>query len=83
MKSTKIQKINLPVLIEKDESGFFIGTVPTLRSCYTQGKTLDELYKKLNEVVSLSLEVEKIYFKSKPKINQIVGFQNLEFVCHI
>ena len=51
---------SLPVIIEKDESGYFVGIVPSLRSCYTQAKTLPELYKRLQEAVSLSLEVEKI-----------------------
>ncbi len=31
------------VLIERDEDGTFVGEVPQLRGCYSQGKTLDEL----------------------------------------
>jgi len=50
------QIYNFPVLIEKDEQGYFIGRVPSLRSCYTQAKTLPELYKRLQEVVALCLE---------------------------
>ena len=56
--------MKLEVIIEKDESGFFVGVVPSLRSCYTQAKTLSELYKRLQEVVSLSLEVENKLFKT-------------------
>ncbi len=70
---------NLPVLIEKDESGYFVGIVPSLKSCYTQAKTLPELYKRLQEVVSLSLEVEKKLFKKPIKLNQFIGMQNIEF----
>lgn len=73
------KKINLSVIIEKDESGYFVGIVPALRSCYTQAKTLPELYKRLQEVVSLSLEVERKLFKTDLKPNQFVGFQNMEF----
>ena len=29
------------VLIEKDEDGIFVGEVPQLNGCYTQGKTID------------------------------------------
>ena len=29
------------VVIEKDEDGYFVGEVPTLRGCYSQGKTID------------------------------------------
>jgi predicted RNase H-like HicB family nuclease len=73
------KKQTLPVLIEQDEDGIYVGTVPSLRSCYTQGKTLDELYTNLQEAVSLCLEVEKDYFKTTPQASRIVGFQNLEF----
>ena len=43
----KKNKYNFSVIIEKDESGYYIGRVPDLRSCYTQAKTLPELYKRL------------------------------------
>ena len=72
--------VNFPVIIEKDKSGLFVGVVPSLRSCYTQAKTLPELYKRLQEVVSLSLEVEKKLFKTSIKPNQFIGVQNMEFV---
>jgi predicted RNase H-like HicB family nuclease len=44
------------VLIEQDEDGLFIGEVPQLRGCYTQGRTLDELLKNIREVIQLCLE---------------------------
>ena len=47
------------VIIEKDENGWYIGRVPTLKSCYTQAKTLPELYKRLNEVVGLCIDALK------------------------
>ena len=46
------------VLIEQDEDGMFIGEVPQLRGCYTQGRTLDELLKNIREVIQLCLEEE-------------------------
>ncbi|MBM4177228.1 type II toxin-antitoxin system HicB family antitoxin [Candidatus Gribaldobacteria bacterium] len=72
---------NLSVVIEKDENGKFIGKVPALRSCYTQAKTLNELYERLKEVVALCLEVEKEFFKTPLKQNQFIGVQQLEFVA--
>jgi len=75
------QKISyrFPVIIEKDESGYYVGSVPSLRSCYTQAKTLPELYKRLREVVALCLEVEKEIFRKDIKQNEFVGVQHLEF----
>ncbi len=79
-KKTKNNKvINLPVLIEQDENGMFVGSVPSLRSCYTQGKTLEELYKNLEEVVELCTEADKEFFGNKIYSNKIIGFQNLSF----
>ena len=69
------------VIIEKDESGYLVGSVPALRNCHTQAKTLPVLYKRLNEVVGLCLEVEKDFFKSKTIQNELVGVQNLEFTA--
>jgi predicted RNase H-like HicB family nuclease len=44
--------------IEKDEDGFFVGEVPQLKGCYTQGKTLDELMTNIKEVIEMCLEDE-------------------------
>ena len=41
------------VLIEKDEDGYYVATVPALKSCYTQAKTLEELYPRIREVIEL------------------------------
>lgn len=79
-KKTKgLRTLNLPVLIEQDENGMYVGSVPFLRSCYTQGRTLNELYKNLREVVELCVDVEKDFFGHKVQTSRIVGFQNLSF----
>jgi len=46
------------VIIEQDEDGFFVATVPDLRGCHTQAKTLDTLMKRAREAIELCLEVE-------------------------
>ena len=50
---------NFTVLIEQDEDGSYVGTVPTLRGCHTQGKTMDELLANIKEAIELCLDVEK------------------------
>ena len=70
---------HFPVIIEKDEKGYYIGKVPALRSCYTQAKTLPELYKRLKEVMGLCLEVEEKEFGKKIEQNEFVGMHQLEF----
>lgn len=55
----KMKIHNFTVLIEKDEDGYYVGSVPSLRGCHTQGKTMDELLNNVKEVIELCLEVEK------------------------
>lgn len=77
--SKKKEKYIFSVIIEQDESGNFVGNIPALKSCYTQAKTLPELYIRLQEVVSLSLEVEKKIFNTEILQSTFVGVQQLEF----
>jgi len=46
------------VIIERDEDGYYVGEVPQLRACYSQGRTLDELMANIKEVIELCLEEE-------------------------
>ena len=64
---------NFSVLIEKDEDGYYVATVPALRSCYTQAKTLEELYPRIKEVIELCLEEEP-----EPSSMEFVAVQRVE-----
>jgi predicted RNase H-like HicB family nuclease len=46
------------VVIERDDDGYYVASVPTLRGCHTQAKTLDALMKRVREAVELCLESE-------------------------
>jgi predicted RNase H-like HicB family nuclease len=46
------------VIIEKDSAGYYVATVPALRGCHTQAKSLDTLMKHVREAIELCLEVE-------------------------
>jgi predicted RNase H-like HicB family nuclease len=47
------------VVIERDEDGYYVGTVPALPGCHTQAKTLDTLMKRVREVIELCLEEDR------------------------
>jgi predicted RNase H-like HicB family nuclease len=49
-------KRKFTVVIEQDEDGYYVATVPALRGCHTQAKTLDTLMKRVREVVQLCLQ---------------------------
>ncbi|MBI5558738.1 MAG: type II toxin-antitoxin system HicB family antitoxin [Deltaproteobacteria bacterium] len=59
------------VVIEKDEDGYFVASVPTLRGCQTQAKSLDGLIKRIREAIELCLEVEE------PASTEFVGVQKV------
>ncbi|MBM4164538.1 MAG: type II toxin-antitoxin system HicB family antitoxin [Lentisphaerae bacterium] len=59
------------VVIEQDEDGYFVASVPALRGCHTQAKSLDVLMKRIKEAIELCLEVEE------PVSNQFVGVQRV------
>lgn len=58
-------------MIEQDEDGYFIASVPALRGCHAQAKSLDVLMKRIKEAIELCLEVEE------PVSNQFVGVQRV------
>ena len=62
------------VVIERDEDGTLIGTVPALQGCHTQAQTLDELLQRVREAIQLCLEVEN--HSSGPDL-ELVGFQTV------
>ena len=47
------------VLIEKDEDGYYVGSVVELPGCHTQAKTLDKLSERITEAIELYLETQK------------------------
>ena len=46
------------MVVEKDASGWLVGSIPSLPGCHTQGKTLEELSKRMKEAILLYLEAE-------------------------
>ena len=46
------------VIIERDGEGYFVGTVPALRGCHSQARSLDELMARIREAIELCLEVQ-------------------------
>jgi predicted RNase H-like HicB family nuclease len=49
-------KRKFTVLIERDEEGYYVASVPALRGCHTQAKTLDTLMKRVREVIEVCIE---------------------------
>lgn len=61
------------VIIERDEQGFYLASVPSLPGCHTQGKSFDEVMTRIREAVLLRLEVEGVARKTM----EFVGVQKI------
>lgn len=64
-------------IIEIDEDGMYIGRVPHLRGCVTQGKTMDELIVNLKDAVKLYLDVQG---DKDLEVSKFVGTQQIEII---
>ena len=45
------------VVIERDEEGFYVASVPQLPGCHTQARSLDEVMQRVREAIALCLQV--------------------------
>jgi predicted RNase H-like HicB family nuclease len=50
--------LKFAIVVEKDEAGFYVASVPELSGCHTQAKTLDVLIERIKEAIELCLEEE-------------------------
>jgi len=44
------------VVIERDEDGFYVASVPSLPGCHTQARSLEELDGRIAEAIELYLD---------------------------
>ena len=75
-RGNKPTRYHLPVLIEQDEDGIFIVSIPTLRGCRSSGRTVDEAMANIAEAAALCLEDEKPASGA-----MFVGVRDLEIVA--
>ena len=61
------------VVIERDAEGFYVASVPELRGCHTQAKSLDALMERIREAVELCMEVAA----DSPASSEFVGVQRI------
>ena len=61
------------VIVEKDEDGYYVASVPTLPGCHTQAKSMDDLLGRIKEAIEAYLEAEKDI-----EISEFIGVQVVE-----
>jgi predicted RNase H-like HicB family nuclease len=63
------------VVVEKDENGYYVASVPELPGCHTQGKSLDEVIERIKEAIQVYLEAEE---GRNHERTELVGVQFVE-----
>lgn len=71
MKKIKTTTYNFPVIIEKDQDGFFVADCPDLVGCHTQGKTLEEAIANIRDAIKLNLRVMKKDKEDIPRLEPV------------
>ena len=55
-------------VVELDEDGLYVASVPALPGCHTQAKTLDELTERIREAIEAWFEGHAEKFEPKSRI---------------
>ena len=53
----KASKREFSVVVERDEDGYYVASVPESRGCHTQARSLDKLVLRVREASELCLAV--------------------------
>ncbi len=62
------------VIIEKDDDGYYVGSIPALPGCHTQARSVDHLMERMEDAIALWLKVEKA---PDHRPLELVGIQRL------
>lgn len=70
----KQTKMKIKVVLEKGEDGYIVAHCPSLKSCWSQGKTEEEALKNIQQAIDLYLEPdeESIVENEKRKVFELV-----------
>ena len=69
--------LRFSVIVERDQDGIYVGSVPELPGCHTQARTVDELMERMREAIELYLDVEEVEVG-----REFIGVQFLEVPSH-
>jgi predicted RNase H-like HicB family nuclease len=50
--------MNLKIVIERGEDGYFVAHCPSLKSCWSQGRTREEALENIREAIRLYLDAQ-------------------------
>jgi predicted RNase H-like HicB family nuclease len=76
-KNIKVTNKSFPVLIEKDERGFYIAECPLFTGCFTQGKSIEKVLIEIQEVIKLCIEEKENRTIAETYDSKDISFHNI------
>ncbi len=66
--------MKIKVILEKGEDGYYVAHCPSLKSCWSQGKTKEEALQNIQEAIELYLEpeIDKFVEDESHEIHELV-----------
>ena len=61
------------MVVDRDQAGYYVASVPELPGCHAQARSLDKLMERIRKAIELCLEVESDAGTS----TEFVGLQRL------
>ena len=62
------------VILEKDEEGWYVASVPEIQGCHTQAKTIPQVLERIKEAIEVCLEADGENIKPM----KFIGIQKIE-----
>ena len=75
-KSRRVQRFT--VVLERDEDRLHVASIPALKGCHTQGRSLDQAMRRVREAAELWLEIHREQRGGSPPTLDLIGVQQLE-----
>jgi predicted RNase H-like HicB family nuclease len=69
----EIMQREFTVIVERDEEGYYVASVPALAGCRTQARSLDELVARVREAIAVCLEDAE----DAPSTLEFIGVQRV------
>jgi len=66
------------LIIEQDETGYYVAECPAFKACYSQGKTYEEAIGNIKEVIAMCAGEFRKKGQAVPRQSEIIGVRRVE-----
>ena len=67
-----MEKLNLPIIVEMDEDGYYVASCPLFKGWHSYGETVDQALENMKEIIGKCLAETDL-----KALNKFMGIRNL------